>query len=430
MLALSTILAGPAAAQPALDKRIGLNEFGAPIVVTAIEANLLGVVARAAGVPMGIEVATGATHGTASKTLTGLTVRAALDVITAVDPRYEWREMNGVIVLRSPDAWNRSNHPLDAPVEPLHLGNLRGRNALSIIAAVLGGPQYRDVQLGDTKRFSLHFAGGTVLELLNAVTSAHGRLAWAFAASGTRASIFPFVVTLFSGFSGAGCGVPGHPPEQPLDLSTYLDPPTFAAGGSSAVLDRIVGNGPNDGTLVVNGPYPAAVSDLAKATKVPMGIELLGPGDHPVTGKITATGRTLRDVLTAMVLIDPRYDWREMDGVVVIRPVVAWNDPESLFFRLVAPVQMRAVALQQAVERLAREVGYGYPLGGIPAGKRLTLDLPQGTLLDLANAILRTHGELTWTLEPESSSDGSPMNYPYRLTFGVMGGGGLGFGAR
>ena len=61
MLALFTILVAPAAvAQPALDKRIGLNEFAAPVVITTIEPPLIGTVARAAGVPMGIEVAPGA----------------------------------------------------------------------------------------------------------------------------------------------------------------------------------------------------------------------------------------------------------------------------------------------------------------------------------------------------------------------------------
>jgi hypothetical protein len=91
---------------------------------------------------------------------------------------------------------------------------------------------------------------------------------------------------------------------------------------------------------------------------------------------------------------------------------------------------MTDVTPREAVERLAREVGYGDPLAGIPAGKRLSIDLPEVTLLDLANAILRAHGESTWTLEPEPPSDGARMNYRYRLTFGVMGGGGLGFPAR
>jgi hypothetical protein len=151
-LVLSTILAVPAAvAQPSLNQRIGPNEFGAPIIVTTIDPQLIGAVSRAAGVPMGIEVASGAAVRADPKTLTGLTIRAALDVISAVDSRYEWREMNDVIVLRTLDAWNRPDHPLHERVQPLLLHDIRGRNALYLIAALLGAPQYQDVWFGETK---------------------------------------------------------------------------------------------------------------------------------------------------------------------------------------------------------------------------------------------------------------------------------------
>jgi hypothetical protein len=430
MAVLSLTAVPSVVAQPASDRRVGPDEFGNPIVITAIEPKLLGAFARAAGVPMGIEVVPGTPRKAAARTLTGLTVHEAFLVMSAVDSRYEWREMNDVIVLRAPAAWNRPSHPLHARVQPVLLPDIRGRNALSLIAAFLGAPQYRNTQLGDTKRFSLRVEAGTVLDVLNATVSAHGEMAWAFENTRTADSIFPFIVTLFSGSAGYGCGVPGQSPEQPLDVSQYADAQLFSVGGSAAVLDRIVGNGPNERTLVVIGPYPSAVAGLANATKIPMGIEFLGPGNRPLLGEIPATGRTLRDVLNAMVSIDPRYEWREMEGVIVIRPTVVWNDPDSVFFRLVPSVQMDDVSPQEAIERVARELGYSSPLGGIPHGKRLSIHAPQGSLLDLVNAVLRAHGELTWTLEPETPADAERSGYRYRLTFGVMGGGGLGVGVR
>jgi hypothetical protein len=432
LIAVSTMLFAPAVgAQPALDRRIGTDEYGAPIVVRRIEPQLIGALSRAAGVPIGIEIAPGASPRRAPVTLTGLTIRKALGVLSTVDPRYEWREMGDVIVLRTPDAWNHPDHPLHARVQPIALRDIRGRNALSIIAALLGGPQYRDTAFGDTTRFSLNVDGGTVLDVLNATVSAHGSLAWAFAAVRPSDSSFPFTVTLFSGLSGAGCGVPGRTPDRAVDLSRFVDPPTIAAGGSSSILDRVVGVGPNERSLVVNGSFPS-VAGLARATGVPMGFEFLGPGNPPITGEIVATGRTLRDVLDAIVRIDSRYAWREMDGVIVIRPVTAWGDADSMLFRLVGPVQMQDVSLQEAIERLARELGYASPLGSIPAGSRLSLDLPQGTVLEFANAILRAHGELTWTLVPEPPPFRGQPRSPYSsvLTWGVMGGGGLGFGVR
>ena len=214
-----------------------------------------------------------------------------------------------------------------------------------------------------------------------------------------------------------------------MDVSRYADAPLFSAGGSAAVLDRIVRTGASDRPLVVNGPFPSAVRDLANATMVPMGIEFLGPGNPPRSAEIPATGRTLREVLDAMVAIDPRYEWREMDGVIVIRPTASWNDPQSLLFRLVPGERMHDVSPQEAVERLARQLGHNGRLVGIPGGKLLSIDAPQGTVLDFANTIVRAHGEMIWTLEPTTRL-GASAGYRYTFNFGTMGGGGLGFEVR
>jgi len=418
----------PAAAQLAPDRRVGPDELGNPIVVTTIEPGLIGKFARAAGVPMGIEVAPGRPRRTKPATLTGLTVREALDAMAAADGRYEWREMNGVMVLRSAAAWERGDHPLHASVPAIQLPGIRARNALGLIAALLDGPQYKDAQLGDTKRFALRVDAGTVLDVLNATVSAHGELAWAFEAKPADA-MFPFTVTLFSGFAGSGCGVPGRSPEQTVDVLRYADAPLFSAGGSASVLDRIVRTSASDRPLVVNGPFPSAVRDLANATSVPMGIEFLGPGNPPRSAEIPATGRTLRDVLDAMVAIDPRYEWREMDGVIVIRPTASWNDPQSLLFRLVPGERMHDVSPQTAIERLARQLGRTERLAGMPPGKPLSIDAPQGTVLDFANTIVRAHGRMLWTLEPTTRA-GERAGYRHTFNFGVMGGGGTGFEVR
>jgi hypothetical protein len=427
LLALQALLVVPAAAQSPLEKVIGPDDVGDPIVITAVESQIIGKLSKAAGAPMGIELAPGAIRNTRPRKVTGLTVRAALEAITEIDPRYEWREMNGVIVLRTPEAWNRANHPLNLPVQSLFLGDIRARTALSVVAAFLGAPQYRDTQLGDTKRFSLQLDAGTVLDLLNAAVRAHGELAWSLEwtrVNGTH--IFPLTVSLYSGAFGNGVGVPGLAPDAPVNVARYLD----SAAIGKAALDRIVGIGPNELPLVVYGPYPSGVQNLASATRVPMGIEFLGPGQRPPMVEIHATGRPLRDVLNAMIGVDPRYEWREMDGVIVIRPVAAWNDPQSMLFRIVEPVHLIDVPPQEALARVARAVGYPHPVGNAFGGKLLSLVLPQGTLLDLVNAVLRADGELTWELSPEPPLDGARSGYRHTFTFGVMGGGGYGFGAR
>lgn len=99
MSALTIVTVPIVEAQPALDRQIGPDTSGHPIVVTHIQARLVGALARAAGVPMGIELAPGTPRKVSPRRLTGLTVREADDVLAAVDPRYEWREMDGVIVI-------------------------------------------------------------------------------------------------------------------------------------------------------------------------------------------------------------------------------------------------------------------------------------------------------------------------------------------
>jgi hypothetical protein len=309
------------------------------------------------------------------------------------------------------------------------LDDIRARNALSLIATFLGGPQYRDTQLGDTRRFSLDLEAGTILDLMNAAAKAHGELVWSFQTM-SGDSPFPYIVTMHSGMSGTGCGVPGTAPVEPVDIASFADPVVLSDNGSASILDRIVGTKSDGSAIVLNGPYPSAIRDLAKATKVPMGVEFLGPGKRPLTGSIHATGNTLRWVLDAIVAVDSRYEWRELQGVIVVRPATAWNDPEHLFSKSVPAVRLIDVSPQAAVERLAKQLGHPDPLAGIPHGKLLSIDAPPSTVFDLANAILRAHGELTWELSPETHRESIEQGYRYTLTFGVMGGGGLGFGVR
>ena len=48
-------------------------------------------------------------------------------------------------------------------------------------------------------------------------------------------------------------------------------------------------------------------------------------------------GATLRQALDAAVAVDRRYEWRSIDGVVVVRPVSAWSDAEHPLLRTVSP---------------------------------------------------------------------------------------------
>lgn len=413
------------------ERLVGPDELGRPIIISAVDESVLGTFAKVAGVPMGVELAPSGAGSTGNPvTLTGLSVEKALQAIAGIDRRYELREMDGVFVLRTREAWDWPNHPLHLPVPAVVLNNIRSRNALALIAALLGAPQYRGVAVGDTKRFSLNLQPGTVIDLLNGTVRAHGGMAWSFKSSREPpAPQFPYVVGLQMGGSGGGCGVPGLMPEHPVDVALYGDAPVLSTGSSPAVLDRIVGNNSEGRPLRVIGPYPSAISYLAEATKAPMGIEFLGPDPPARSGNINATGRTLREVLDAMIAVDPRYEWREMQGVIVVRPAAAWHDPESILFRLVPSVRLANVSPQAAIDRVAQALGFQPVLAGFADGKTISLDQPQGTVLDLVNAMLRAHGEITWALTP-SDPDAKRAGYRYYLFFHAMGGGGIGIPLR
>ena len=413
-------------AQVDFDRVIGRDEYSRPIVVKALDGDTIGVVARLAGVPMGIEVAQGVSRQTHKPvTLTGHTVSEALELIAALDDRYEMRQMEGVFVLRTREAWQRSDHPLHAGVPPILLPNIRIGNALLLIASFLGAPQSRGgSSLTDTKRFTLDLRAGTVLDLLNATVRAHGEIAWAFESNSPAPSL-PYTVTLSA---AGGYAVPGVQ-REPVDVSLYAERPLPPPASSSALADRIVGTTSDDRPVIVRGPFASALSLLGTATKVPMGIEFLGP-EYPALGEdISATGRTLRDVLDAIIAVDPRYEWRELPGVIVIRPAVAWRDPDSVLFRLVPAVEMTDTSLTDAVSRVARFMGHPSPIV-MPSGTTISLNQPQGTVLDLVNAVVRAHGEMFWELRRETEPSVIQQGYRYVFTFFMMGGHGKGFAMR
>ena len=417
-----------ARAQSSLDRRVGADENGRPIVVSSIGTHVIGPLARAAGVPVGIELAPGRARKTRPTTLTGLTVRQALDVLAAVEPGYEWRDMNGAFVLRTSAAWGQRDHPLHRSIQPIALESTRARHACALISAFLGGSANAYADLGDTTRFSVRVENGTVLDLLSATAAAHGSLGWVL--EHTTDARHPYVLMVMFGANGSGSLLSGRALRRGVDVSRFADPPIFSVGGSSAVLDRIVGIGSNDEALVVRGAFPSAVWDLSEATNVPMGIEFLGGGRGAVAAEIPASGRPLRDVLNDIVTFDPRYEWREMDGVIAIRPVRSWNDAESMLFRRVTSVQLTDVPPQDAVERLARQLGYAQRIG-FPSGKLLSVDIRDGTTLDLLNAILREHGGMTWTLRAADPDEyAARSGYRYTLSLTLSGGRGIGFGVR
>jgi hypothetical protein len=178
---LAAVLTGPAAlAQSAVDRVVGVDFFGKPLVIKRLTASEIGALAAAAHVPMGFESAVVGHPLALNIPASGRPLRVVLDAIVAADPRYEWRDDSGVAVLRPAAAWTDRYDYLHRSAAAIRFDDVGAADALQLIVALFGQdlhPSQRDT-LGDTKRFNLDVPAGTVLEALDAIVRAHGTLAW------------------------------------------------------------------------------------------------------------------------------------------------------------------------------------------------------------------------------------------------------------
>jgi hypothetical protein len=432
--------------QPALDRVVGRDVFGKPLVITSLTGAAVGALAGASQVPMGFEAALPGEPRTLTIEATGRSLRAVLDAIVAADPRYEWRDDAGVIVVRPAGAWFDRENALHRSLAALRYDNIGGREAVRLVAALLGAdfPFSQTIELDDTRRFSLNLPPGSVLDALNGIVRAYGTLAWSLepwpaptrVAPGTSPPS-PFMVSLVWGAAGRAQGV-GVTLDRPIQIPEDLEPPApLPQQGTGPALDRIVGPKADHQPLILRGAVD--VPALAAAAHAPMGVELVLPTEPRVltTGPGTnVTGMTLRDALAALIALDPRYEWREIDGLVIVRPVSTWTESAHPLLREIGAVHLSAATLQDAVSFLQtlQEPGKRYVPAVQNAGvtvRQLSVDLPAGTLLGLVNAIARAHGAACWIYEELDDRETAFFaGRGHQLSLQAPGGVGMGFAFR
>jgi hypothetical protein len=151
--------------------------------------------------------------------------------------------------------------------------------------------------------------------------------------------------------------------------------------------------------MVLHGIFDLA--DLAYAARVPLGIEIHPGPRRWASDGVRVTGLTVRDALSALLLLDPDYEWREFDGVHFEHALL---EPGMTF----TPGPDRGA--------------------DIP---RFSIDTPSGSLLLLLNAVARAHGELCWIYEELNGRDTAFFGGRSRqVTIRVPAGGGGGFAFR
>jgi hypothetical protein len=111
--------------------------------------------------------------------LSGQTVRQVLDHITMLAPAYEWRDIDGIAVIRPFNAWNDNANALNAHADGFTItdGHLREGIAAALRIRNLN-IAIADAESMSNRQFSVDFAGGTALDALNAVIRAHDAAMW------------------------------------------------------------------------------------------------------------------------------------------------------------------------------------------------------------------------------------------------------------
>jgi hypothetical protein len=108
------------------------------------------------------------------------------------------------------------------------------------------------------------------------------------------------------------------------------------------------------------------------------------------TVAIDLSQQPLRQTLDMLCDGDPRYEWRQLRGVIVVRPVDAWNNPSHPLNRRISMFEVENAGLQELALRLAGLLGR--PVNPIPAttgstGRRVTMRSRDISVLDLLNTI-------------------------------------------
>lgn len=442
-LAITSVVMTRAAAQPAQPLPLERIVRGGPVAIgpgIGTFGSLYSVL-RSVGVPFGFEQAGGLSEHTIALNrlrvtevkVSGLTLRAALDAVVAADPRYAWRYVDGVVVMRPIAVWNDPGHPLHRLVPPVHLDHVNGGQAVDALKEATGHPGPPVNAFPGTKPFSVSFGGGRLIDLLHAIVKAHGEMAWSLDGS-PRASPDREHWTLRPSLGlhsplGTGIAINGAllEPEAPIP------PGIFIRGDSVPELDA------RDRLDILLPPsvtqlHAKGVTHLASSLGIPSGFEEAGafaefvskPFRVPKEGVSTESreefmvpvaGLTLRQALDAYVAADRRYEWREMDGVVVMRPVASWARADHPLAATAGAVSLSDARISEAFDGLRRAVESSRRPQALPFGdeQRISVDFPGGSVLHLANAIVRAYGRLSWSLV---SNEGLfPLDEPGRAVW-------------
>src|SRR3954471_22760879 len=182
-----------------------------------------------------------------------------------------------------------------------------------------------------------------------------------------------------------------------------------AVGGSGVQDPRVI----ERDIWVPPPPLPdCAVPELAatvfETLALPGGVEYL-PGrcispvhSTSLADRTTLRGLTALEALSRLVAIDPRYSWKSVEGVPVVRPAEAWSDPSGFLERAVSVV-FTDQNVGGALTAILNAVGSGEfqgqrDLTTADGNRRFSISAQSSSLAGVLNAVVRAHGRLMWAV--------------------------------
>lgn len=378
------------------------------------------------GAPFGLEHAPPQveSEGEYSRTPTGiiaangLPLRKALNRIAAADPRYGWQEANGRILVRSiagrgPRGFLQRIVPVleldrasvQTALESIARAAIRRRPPAGIATGAAGtmtsvGAGIPTLSESEPEPYvSVSLRGATVLQALDAVANAHGRLSW---------------VVRYETADGHDDGV----------SVTFITPHHTITAISMAAMQsrRPTLSGPR--VLIPAGDIEGALRTYSLRTRVPVGLERIESAARTVTVQgappLDVTGVPPAVAVERILELDSRYEAIETSGLVNVRPR---RDlvPRSPLDAPIAEFHVKHETVDRILTRIVRMLGgtgsasgYGPPVGGDKAevqadharSRRHSLSLRNTTVREVLNRLCEEAGALSWIVNPEPARGG------------------------
>lgn len=155
---------------------------------------------------------------------------------------------------------------------------------------------------------------------------------------------------------------------------------------------------------------PGAVVGLARRFRFRAGVEYLPVDCQPYwqnaarrKESVNLRGLTIREALGKLSALDRRYRWAESDGLIVMRPVEAWADPNNLLNYTAGSFELNDVnfggALDAVVSALTGEqhsTAASLAERTEQGARRFSVRAGATSVAAALDAIVRQHGNAWW----------------------------------